>query len=205
MSTDPFELLVAQFTISLAPVGESFPDLDSAAAGNWTALGTTGPVDYSEEGISVELSQVTNPIRSYGSTGIRKMLRSEEDVKLTVTLQDVTMEALTEALNRVAAADTAAGSGTVGYQSLNLLRGHSVAEFALLARAVESPYYDVSTGDWGFQYELFRCVQVGSPTIVHVKDNVPALALEFQCLEDPAQSTDLERYGRFVISDATST
>ena len=198
MSTAPFEILIAQFALYLGPVGESFPDIEDAPAGNWNKIGASGSDNYDESGVVINHDQAMNPIRTYGATGPRKFVRTTEDWKMTLNLVDLTLEEYTRVIADVAVATTAAGGGSAGFKEINLLRGISVAEVALLLRADESPYGD----GWNTQYEVPRAVQTGSQAPTFVKGEAPMLVMEYSAVEDLSASTDAQRFGRIVQQHA---
>ena len=156
---EPYEIIAAPFSIYMAPVGEAFPAVDAAPAGNWTLIGTSGDLNYSDEGVTVAHAQTIEKARPLGSTGPRKAFRTEEDMMIRFTLWDMSLEQYRRAINDNAVATTAAGSGTAGFKALKLYRGVNVAALALLARANVSAYGD----GWKSQYEVPVCYQSGSP------------------------------------------
>ena len=56
MST-PYEVVAQPFTLWVAPVGTAFPDVDTAPDGSWTKVGTSGDLNYTEDGVTVTHSQ----------------------------------------------------------------------------------------------------------------------------------------------------
>jgi hypothetical protein len=196
----PFEIVAAPFTGYWAPVGEAFPLIDVAPAGNWVKIGTSGDRNYSGEGVTVALGQTLEPVRPLGSTGPRKMLRIEESMMVRFTLWDSLLEQWRLALNQNAVATTAAGSGTAGFKKLGLYRGLDVEQIALLVRGDVSPY----GATWKSQYQVPVCVQSGSPEPVYAKGAPAGLALEFTVLEDPSAATVDERFGNLIVQHATA-
>lgn len=198
MSTAPFELLIAQFALYLAAVGEAYPAIEDAPAGNWTLIGASGSDNYDESGVVINHDQALNPIRTYGATGPRKFVRTTEDLKVTLNLVDLTLEEYTRIIADVAVATTAAGGGAAGFKEINLLRGISVPEIAILLRADQSAYGD----GWNTQYEIPRAVQTGSQSPTFVKGDAPMLVMEYSAVEDLSASTDAQRFGRIVSQNA---
>lgn len=190
---EPYEIIGAPLTLWLAPTGTAFPLIDAAPAVDWIKVGTNGDRSYSDAGVTVSHSQKIDQARPAGATGPIKAWRSEEDLMISLTLWDLTLEQYMYALNGVAAAATAAAAGTAGFKTTGLSRGVEITAYALLARG-ESPY----GAGWNAQYEVPRCYQSASPKTVFVKGKPAALDLEFTALEDLTAATDAERFGRLV-------
>lgn len=192
---EPYEIIAAPFTVYWAPVGEAFPDVDEAPAGNWATIGTSGDENYAPEGVTVAHGQTIEQFRPLGSTGPRKASRPDESLMVRFTLWDMSLEQHRMGLNQNAVATTAAGAGTPGFKSVNLYRGVTVATLALLVRG------DVSAYGAGFkgQYQIPRCFQSGSPESVHAKGAPAGLSLEFTALEDLTAATVDERFGKLVM------
>jgi hypothetical protein len=197
---EPFEIIAAPLTLYWAPVGEAFPAIDAAPAGNWVKLGAAGDRNYSDEGVTLAHEQSIEQFRSAGSTGPVQVSRTEENLMIRVTLWDILLEQYRLALNSNAVATTAAGSGTAGFKTLDLYRGLSVARLALLARGVFSPY----GAGWQAQYEAPLVYQSGSPEPVFSKGGPAGLALEFTAIEDPAAATAADRFGRLKVQHQTA-
>jgi hypothetical protein len=198
MSTNsvPYEVIAAPFVVYYAPVGETFPLVDVTPAGNWTKVGTSGELNYTDDGVIVSHSQEIEEWYAGGDTGIRKVFRTKESQKVKFTLADMTLEQYRLALNMNAITTVAAGSGTAGYKKIGLSRGNDVAQRAILIRGDVSPYGD----GLKMQYELPIAFQTGTPEVVHGKKGTPAmLALEWTSIVDPNASTAFERYGRLVV------
>lgn len=195
---EPYEIIAAPFTVYAAPVGTAFPLISAAPAVDWIMLGAAGDRSVTEDGVTVAHSQSINGVRTAGSTGQRKAFRTEEDLVISLTLLDITLEQYARALNSNAVGTTAAGVGTVGFKSLKMYRGVEVATMALLVRGVASAYGD----GWNAQYEVPVCYQSGDAELVYTKGEPAGVALEFTALEDfDAASADL-RFGRLVMQHA---
>ena len=189
----PLEIIAAPFTLYIAPAGEAMPDVDTVPAGNWTKLGTSGPENYLEEGVTVEHGQTITTWRGLGSTGPRKAWRTEETQMVRMTLVDLTLEQLKVALNGNTVTATPAGSGTPGTKKIGLSRGVDVTLYSLLVRG-PSPYMENGAA----QYEVPVCFQNGSAAPVFSKGEPAGLALEFTALEDPDATSADEKFGRLV-------
>ena len=198
MATDPFEILIAQFKMYIAPVGEAYPAIEDAPAGNWTLVGEHGASSYDESGVVINHEQSTNAIRTYGATGPRKIVRTSEDLRVTLNLVDLTLEEYTRIIDDVAPTETTAGGGAAGWKEIKTLRGLTPYEVALLIRADQSPYGN----SWNTQYQIPRAVQVASTTLTFVKGDAPVLQVEFQAVEDVDASSDAERFGLILTQNA---
>lgn len=192
----PYEIIAAPFAVYLAPVGEAFPAIDEAPAGNWELLGTSTR-HYNEEGVTVAHEQEIEVFRGLGSTGPVKAFRTSEGLMVRFTLHDMKLEEYAKALNGAAVATTAAGSGTAGIKELNLYRGLDVALYAMLVRG-PGPEGD----GWPAQYQVPVCFQSGNPEPVFSKGEPAGLAIEMTALEDPDAATEAERFGTLVAQSA---
>ncbi|WP_034157925.1 hypothetical protein [Sphingomonas sp. ERG5] len=190
---EPYEIIAGPLTLWLAPIGTAFPLIGVAPAGPWTKLGASGDRNYSDDGVAVMHSQTIQKIRPAGAIGAVKAFRTEEDLMLTVTLWDNTLEAYTVALGGAAPTVTAAGVGTAGTKKIGLSRGQSIKAYALLARGL-SAYGDGLAA----QYEVPRCYQSANPNPIYRKGVPAGLQLEWSALEDSAASSDAERFGRLI-------
>lgn len=195
----PYEIIGAPFTLWVADVGTAFPALDADPGEGWTKIGTNGDRNYDEQGVTVAHSQSLNYARPAGATGPVKAFRTEEDLMISLTLWDLTLEQYAFAMNRNAVTTTAAGTGTAGFKEIGVYRGVHVAEMALLLRGV-SAYQD----DWIAQYEVPRAVDAGNPEIQYTKGTPAGLALEFRAMEDLEASSPAERFGRLISQHAAA-
>ena len=75
----PYEIVAGPLTIWLAPVGTAFPLIDADPAEAWKLMGTSGTRNYSNDGVSVQLSQTIGEARPAGALGPVKAWRTEED------------------------------------------------------------------------------------------------------------------------------
>jgi hypothetical protein len=192
-------MVVGGADIYLAPVGESYPDVDVDPSGNWELLGSSGKKDYSEDGITVNHEQTLNQFRSLGSTGPRKVSRSEENLTVTGVLEDLTLEQYAKVLNDVSVSTgTTSGSGA-DTKEINTRQGVDVSVFALLIR-IPNAYGN----GWLAQVEIPRVYQSDNPSPVYSKDEKAGLSFTFTALEDENAATDAERFGKIIhqTSDA---
>ncbi len=196
----PYEIIVSPYQIYLAPVGEAFSLLDDVPGGNWRLLGTSGKKNYAEDGVTVTHEETIVQIRTLGSTGPVKVVRTEENMTIELILLDCSLEHYATLLNDVAVNDIAAGAGTPGYREITLRQGPGVAAFALICKGV-SPYAD----GWYMQYQVPIVYQGGNPAPVFSKGAAAALACNFMAIEDPNAGSDAERFGKLVAQDAEAT
>lgn len=193
--SEPYEIIASPFTLYKAPVGTAFPAIGAAPAVDWVKIGVSGDRSMNEDGVTVAHSQTVNAVRTAGSTGPVKAFRSEEDMMVSLTLLDISLEAYALAMNGNAVTAVAAGIGTPGTKALKLYRGVHVETMALLVRGVASAYGD----GWNAQYQIPVCFQSGNAEPVFTKGEPAGLALEFTLLEDhDAGSADL-RFGQLIM------
>jgi hypothetical protein len=190
---EPFEIIGAPYTLYLAPAGTAFPLIDAEPAVGWTLVGTNGDRNYSDAGVTVTHNQTIDQARPAGATGPVKAWRSAEDLMISLTLWDLTLEQYMYVLNGVAPVTTAAAAGTAGFKKTGLSRGVEITQFAALLRG-ESPY----GAGFSAQYEVPRCYQSANAKPVFVKGKPAGLDLEFTALEDLTAASDDERFGRLV-------
>lgn len=191
MSSVPYEVIAAPFTVWFAPVGEAFPLINVAPAGNWLKVGTSGDLSYMDDGVTLEHAQETEIWRSLGDTGPRKVFRTEEDLLIRLVLADVTLEQYRHALNMNAITVVPASAGVAGYKTIGLSRGSDVAQRAILVRG-PSPYADAMN----LQYEVPIAFQTGAQEVTFRKDQPAGLELEWTAIIDPNAASPAERFGR---------
>lgn len=199
MNTRPYEIVAQPFTLWVAAVGSAFPTVDEDPGVAWTKIGTSGDLNYSEDGVTLNHAQTVEYFRALGSTGARKAFRTEEDLRISLAVADVSLEQYAVAMNYNTVDSDAPGVGTSGTKTLGLSRGLTVAQRALLVRGADgsSPY----GAAWVLQYEVPVAVQVGEPEVVYVKGEPALLALEFMALEDPDATDEAERFGRLIAQN----
>ena len=195
----PFEIIAAPYTLWIAVVGTAFPAIDAVPAGGWIKVGTSGDLNYDEEGVTVEHSQSVERWRAVGGTGPRKAWRTEEDLAIRLVLADLTLEQYALALNHNTVTTQAAGPGAAGFKKIGLSRGLNLPRRALLLRG-PSPYGD----NFNMQYEVPIAVQESSPELVFRKNTPAGLALEWFALEDPTAASADERFGRIKAQHAAA-
>lgn len=201
MSTRPYEIIAQPFTLYLAAVGTEFPEIDEEPDENWAKVGSSGDLNYSEDGVTIQHSQSVEPVRALGSAGPRKAFRTEEELRISMKLMDLTLEQYATALNHNTVTTTEATETVGGHKTLGLSRGLELPQRALLVRGNGSPYGD----GYNMQYEVPVAVQVGEPEVVFTKGEPAGLALEWLALEDPDAESEDERFGRLVAQNADVT
>lgn len=196
-ATTPYEIIAAPLSVYQAPVGESFPAIEDAPAGNWALIGTSGILNITEDGITIEHPDEKEMFYSVGGTGPSKVFRVREGFICRFTLADMSLEQYRHVLNDGTVTDTPAGGGDAGFRDVDLYRGADVANVALLLRGTYSPY---GTG-WNSQFQIPRAFQSGVPSPVFVKGVPAALAFEYTALEDPNAATSADRFGKILVQD----
>ncbi len=195
LNATPYEVIAAPFTLWVAPVGTQFPAVDEEPnSSDWTLVGSAGPLNYDEAGITLQQPQSIAFWRSLGDSGSRKAFRSSEDLKIGLMIVDLTLEQYALALNGNAVTATPASTGVPGTKKIGLSRGFTVDTRALLLRG---PSPEMANG--AMQYECPRAAQTGSPAPVLVRDKPAALAVEWTAMIDEAATSEDEYFGRIIV------
>ena len=194
----PFEIVAQPFTLWVAAPGTVFPTIDAVPGGSWTKIGTSGDLNYTEDGVKVSHKQKVEIFRALGSTGPRKAFRTEEEQMIALTVVDLTLEQYRLALNGNTITTVSPDLAESGYKSIGLSRGLDVTQYALLIRGSKASAY---MEDGVAQYEVPIAVIVSEPEVVFVKGSPAGLSLEFQALEDPDAASDDERFGRLIMAN----
>lgn len=195
----PYEIIAAPYEVWVAPVNTAFPDVDEAPLSPWAKVGTSGDLNYTDEGVTVAHSHTFEKFRASGDLGARKVFATEEDLMISLALADMTLEQYRLALNNNPITTTSASSGVPGTKKIGLSLGISVATYALLVRG-PSPYGD----NMGSQYEVPRAAQSGNPSVTGGRGTPRSLALEWTALVDPNAASDDERFGRLICQTAAA-
>lgn len=190
--SQPHEILAQPYTAWIAEVGTTFPTIDEEPGGSWTKIGSAGDLNYTEDGVKVSHKQKLNPFRALGSTGVRKVFRTEEDLTVSFAVADMSLEQYSIAMNGNTVTTVPADTGEAGYKSIGLSRGLSVKRYALMLRGREASAY---MEDGVSQYNFPVVVQASEPEPNYTKGDPAVLALEFMVLEDPDAASDQERHG----------
>ena len=185
----PMEIVAAPLTVYVAAVGTAFPNVDTAPSGSWTKLGTSGDKNYEEDGVTVTHEQSIETFTPAGGTAPRKAWRTEEGLLIGFTLVDLSPEQYAKVLNDTAVSTIA---GPPARKEFNLLRGITVARFAVLARGLSTVNDALNA-----QYQVPIAFQNAEPEPVYKKGEPAGLAVEFMALEH-----DTEGFGKLVIQTA---
>jgi hypothetical protein len=195
MSTKPYEIIAQPYELWVAPLGSSFPNVGNDPTSPWALIGTSGNLNYDDDGVTISHEQKIETWRSLGSTGPRKAFRTEEDMSISVKLVDVSLEQYRRALNDNAVTTTAAATQTAGSKKIGMSRGLEVKQFALLVRGRNASAY----GYGNSQYEVPVAIQTGKPKPKAMKGKPMTLDLEYTVLEDLNAVSEDERFGRLVV------
>jgi hypothetical protein len=200
LNVQPFEVIGTPFEVYLADVGSTFPAVDAAPGVAFEKLGTNGNLNQDDSGVVVSFDQKTDTWRGAGSTGARKVFRTEEDMSVAFKLVDLSLETLAKVMNGNTITTIAASTGIAGTKSIGLSRGPQVAQYAMLIRGEGiSPY-----GIGSMQFNLPRVADAGKPKPVFTKGKPAVLDFEFLALEDlNAASADV-RYGELIAQTAVA-
>ena len=88
----PYEIIAAPFTVWFAPVGTAFPDVEETPPSPWAKVGSSGDLNYMDDGVTVSHRQTMELFRALGDAGSRKASRPEEDLLIKLNLADLTLE-----------------------------------------------------------------------------------------------------------------
>jgi hypothetical protein len=173
---EPFAQITGTAKIYIAPKGEAPPSVSAGApGGNWVYLGET------EGEQSIEYSGALTTFRVNERSGPVKAVRPEEDVVVSATLVELTLENYAYVLSQVSNVTTSANPAA---KRLANKRGFCPAEYALLvwgeADSPEGLYP-------GYNY-LPRVVSDAEPTVTRARDGRAALEAMFRALEDYDQA-----------------
>ena len=190
----PNEIIAFPYDVYWAPVGEAFPVIEVAPAGNWLILGSAVALNTNEDGVTVSGPQTFETFRSAGSAAPQEVSLTEEDLIVALQLHDLTPDMLRLALNQNAVSNTAAGGGLAGFNEIDMERkAGKPNEIALLVRGA-SPEF---TGG-NAQFELKRCYQSGSYELAYSKNVFTGIQLEFTAL----RATSAPFLGNYVSQDS---
>lgn len=192
----PFNIIMTVGEIWVAPVGTAFPLVSAATPGGaWALLGTSGNLDYDEDGIHIIGEQTISEFVGAGSTVARKVSRTVEAIRVTAKLADMAVESLRRALNSNPITTVASSSGIPGSKAVPLYQGPDVNTVALLVRG-QSPY----SGDASsfLHVELPNAYNGAGFDIANQKGVAEGYTLDFKGLLDPNNPTGTNRYGRII-------
>ena len=110
----PFELVAGPIALYSATADTEAPDLEvDPTSVSWSLIGKSGANNYSEDGVTVTPEQSLETQRVLGSTAPRKKYRTEENLMLSATIMDMTLETFAFAMNKASITTTAAIEGGV--------------------------------------------------------------------------------------------
>ncbi len=186
----PYGQLAGTCLFYIAPlaagVAEAEDLVDVTPSGNWVALGETDGDQSVQRGGSLTY------FRDNDHTGPRKAVRPNEELKITATLVNLTMEQRAYVLSMAQSDITTAV--TPSRKILANKRGFYPTVYSLIVKGtVDSPY-----GALPGQYYIPMGVFDGEPTEVRSKDGRPGLEFTFTALEDTAQSSG-EEFGVLTV------
>ena len=190
----PFEMVSGPLEVWFAPEGTSSPQLDLTPPNPWRRMGTNGSRSISDDGITVGFEETIESQRSFGTTGVVKQFRTEEDLMISLSLLDVTVETMALALSGLPVTDVAAASGTPGYRQVETQRGFNVVNLAFLLKGF-SPYADFMSA----QYWIPKGYASFSGEINYTKGEAAMIEVEIAAIEDLTF-----RYGLYQGQDAVA-
>jgi len=194
----PYQILMVPFEVWIAPVGTAYPAPNIyglAIPTPWTRFGTSGTEDMDDSGVEVAFTQKFGEFRGAGSTGIRKVTRTTEDMLIRFKLADVTLYQFRHALNENPMQITPASVGIPATEVVKLYQGVDVNNVALMIRGFSPRSGDAN----GFrQYQVPNCWQSGQPKMNHTKGKAADIDFEFTALADPFSATAADRFGKIV-------
>jgi len=188
---DALTILTGVGRLYIAPVGTTFTDLDDEPASPWRDLGDT------QDGVEASLDDKIEKITTDQRTGNVKATRTEETLMIKTKLAEATLENLADALN-ANVTDTPAGAGTIGTREINLYRGATVEEYAVIFRG-SSPYYVGPA-----QYQVPRMIFGKVDSLKFDKGKNAAIPVTFEALEDLNASSVAERHGKLIAQTAAA-
>ena len=193
------EIINGPFDVYMAPVGEAFSDIVDAPGGNWAKIGTNATRHYGEEGVVITADQEFEKHAFAGGTEILKISRTLEELKFAFKLFDLVSAQIVKAWNlATSTTDTAAGSGTGGHQSFDLLRGLVATPKAFLIRG-ENKSPDLITEN--VQIEIPAAIQMANLEMVFNNGDNAGVAFDIQAIADYTYNSGNSPYGRILIGD----
>jgi hypothetical protein len=158
MASSPFEIQLGPADVYRAPLGESFPAVEDAPAGNWELIADAEHI--TEDGIVIRGNPDITLVRSLGTIAAVKAGMVARDFQLEFTVMDTRVEAQAVAYGADpddAVTDTPAGGGAAGFRQVDVPIDPVPQGFALLLRWDQSGYGD----GYKSQYQIYSAVQLG--------------------------------------------
>lgn len=174
----PHEIVAGPLTLYAAPVGTTFPLITATPSGDWKKIGTDGPLNYDDEGVTAAFPQTIEGFTPAGGTHQRKAWRTEDGLTFACNVVDFSPEQFALVYDNATVTTTPAASGTAGTKEVKLGRGVDVELYALLARGM-SPVDNTLPA----QFEVSSCYQNGEIETVWQKGEPVGVSVEFVAVE----------------------
>lgn len=160
MAEAPYEIVIGPAEVYVAPVGEAFPDIDEAPAGNWLLVGLAGADNYSEDGVIIRRQVSNTLVRPLGSTVPVKAAITETGFEVEFTVMDLSPEAMQLAFggDEDDITSTVASSGVAGNDVFDIVTDPVPIHKAVLVRCNQSSFGN----GFNTQFEVFSAFQTGS-------------------------------------------
>lgn len=187
MSTINPTIVRGPYDFYVAPVGTAFTGVLSIGSLDvaWKKFAARGIRSQGDGGLTISHKQKLDEFRGQSNV-IQDIARSEEDVIVSLEVADVSMEALSYALNSNLVTTTAPSSGIKGHKKMPVARGPEVAALALLI-IIKSTQV---VGEKGVLY-IPKAVQTADNDNVGTKSSPAMTKYEFKAVEGPA-ATDTD-------------
>jgi hypothetical protein len=192
------QILTGVGYLYLADVGTSFPEVNAEPGASWTSLGET------QDGVTVTLTETLEQIRVDQKTGAVKVVRTEESVQIETNLALVTMANMEQMLGN-SITETEPDTGVIGEEEIQLHRGFTVAEYALLFRGTFSPEDDDDGGPYPAQFQVPRAHLSGDLALAFQKGSNVQIPFTAEALEDLDAATAADAFGKLVVQTAAAT
>lgn len=195
----PFEIMMTPAEVYIALEGETPPLIDAVPGGNWVRLGLAGNRDQNENGVKIWHHHTIVKHSTAGATGPVKAFRTAEEQGIEVTMEDLTAETYSKALNLAGIREVAQASGVAGYKSFGTKMGFEVQTWAVLVRVPASAYGDGLAQQWVAP----KAIEEGNKDIIFdSKGTAAGLLFHFTVMEDPNASCEAERF--FIVTTQTA-
>ena len=174
----PYEVVCAPYAAWIAPLGTPFPDLLSTPNTTWSPLGTSGSLNYSDNGVTVTHGQTMGTFIPAGGTTVRKAWRTQETFTLAFEIADLSPAQYSQVLDGAVLTTSTATTALAGDQHMEVMRGVQVKQFGLLVKGI-SPVNEA----YAAQYEVGSCYQSANPAPRYSKQGPALLAVQFDAME----------------------
>jgi tetrahydromethanopterin S-methyltransferase subunit B len=187
-NSKPYEILTGVGDLYIAALGATFPAVDAVPGAAWRHLG------YTQDGLTIKMSQKIEKINVDQETGAVKAARSEESMTIETNLAESTLENLADHIGTTVT-DVAPGAGTIGTREVGHYRSGYVKTFAVLFRGT-SAY-----GNYPAQTQIPVCYIDGDIEQKFDKSKNPVIKVAFEALVDPDAASDVFKFGKTVMQD----